>query len=80
MLSPKDKETLLRFLKDWAKPLQALLDARFGKAKLGHVIITVDTGDNPNVTFATNLRDADFKRLMRTLSDKVDSRIIHTSN
>ena len=78
MLSPKDKDILLRFLRDWAKPLQELLNQRFGKNKLGHVIITVDTGNNPNVTYTTNLRDADFKRLLRVLGDRVnESRIVH---
>ena len=78
MLNPKDKEALLRFLKDWAKPLQEILNARFGKGKLGHVLITVDTGNNPTVTFTTNLRDQDFKRLLHMLSTHLnESRIIH---
>lgn len=76
MLTPKDKEQLLKFLKDWAKPLQEILDARFGKGKIGHVIISIDTGYQPNVTFTTNLRDADFKRLLKMLSDKVNSSVI----
>lgn len=78
MLSPKDKEQLLRFLKDWAKPMQEILDQRFGKRKIGHVIIAVDTGNSPNITYSTNLREADFKRLLQLLSDKVNARRILT--
>ena len=78
MLQTKDKEALLQFLKDWAKPLTKILDARFGKNKLGHILIAVDTGNTPTITFATNLRDADFKCCLRLLADKVnESKIIH---
>ena len=78
MLNPKDKDVLLRFLKDWAKPLQEILNARFGKNKIGHLLITVDTGNNPTVTYTTNLRDGDFKRLLHMLATHVnESRIIH---
>jgi hypothetical protein len=80
MLNPKDKDALLRFLKDWAKPMQEIFDQRFGKNKLGHVLIAVDTGAEPTITFASNLKDADFKRLLRILSDKLNERKIITYN
>lgn len=76
MLNPKDKEALLRFIKDWAKPMQEILNQRFGKDKVGHIIIAVDTGRNPNVSFTTNLKDSDFKRLLKILSDKLNERKI----
>lgn len=80
MLKPKDKEALLRFLKDWAKPMQSIFNERFGKNRIGHIIIATDTGNEPTVSYVTNLRDADFKRLMRMLADKVNDRTIITLN
>ena len=80
MLTTKDKESLLKFLKEWAKPMQELLNQRFGKNKIGHIIIAVDTGNSPNITYSTNLRDGDFKRLLKILSDKVNDRTIVTIN
>jgi len=78
MLPTKDKEALLQFLKDWAKPMQEIFNNRFGKNKIGHIIIALDTGNEPTVSFTTNLRDRDFKRCLRMLADRVnESRIIH---
>ena len=76
MLQTRDKEALLRFLKDWAKAMQTIFDARFNKNKVAHIIIALDTGNEPTVTYVTNLRDADFKRVMRLLADKVNERKI----
>ena len=78
MLTPADKESLLRFLKDWAKAMQEIFNARFGKNKLGHILIAIDTGAEPTITYSTNLRDADFKRAMKLLADKVNDRSIIT--
>lgn len=78
MLQTKDKEDLLRFLKDWAKAMQEIFNARFGKNKLGHIIIAIDTAAEPTITYETNLRDADFKRAMKLLADKVNDRTIIT--
>lgn len=80
MLNQKDKDALLQFLKDWAKPLNEILEARFGKNKVGHVIIAVDTGNEPNISYTTNLRDKDFKRLLEVLNKKVNDRRIITYN
>ena len=76
MLQTRDKEALLQFLKDWAKAMQQIFDARFNKNKVAHIIIALDTGNEPTVTYVTNLRDADFKRVMRLLADKVNERKI----
>lgn len=79
MLRTKDKEALLQFLKDWAKPMQEIFDSRFGKSKIGHILIALDAGNEPTVCYVSNLRDADFKRCMKMLADKVnDTRIITT--
>ena len=78
MLQTKDKESLLKFLQDWAKAMQEIFNQRFGLNKLGHIIIALDVGKEPTVSFATNLRDADFKRCLRMLADRVnEARIIH---
>ena len=78
MLKENDKTALLKFLKEWAKPMQEIFNQRFGARKIGHIIIAVDTGNEPTITFTTNLRDGDFKRCMKVLSDRVnESRIIH---
>ena len=77
MLTPNDKTALLKFLKDWARPMQDIFNARFGNRRVGHIIIAVETGNQPTVSFTTNLHDNDFKRCMRMLADKVnESRII----
>ena len=76
MLQQKDKDALLRFLKDWAKAMQEIFNSRFGKNKLGHIIIAIDTGNAPTITYVTNLRDNDFKRALKLLSDTVNSRTI----
>ena len=80
MLQTKDKEALLQFLKDWAKPMQEIFDARFNKNKVAHIIIALDTGNEPTITYVTNLRDADFKRAMRLLADKLNERKIERLN
>lgn len=80
MLQTRDKEALLRFLKDWAKPMTNILDARFGKRKVGHIIIAISTDNEPTITYTTNLRDGDFKRALRLLADKVNERVIETIN
>ena len=80
MLKPNDKTALLKFLKDWAKPMQEIFNQRFGKNKIGHIIIAVDTGNEPTITYSTNLRDGDFKRLLKILSDKVNDRTIITAH
>ena len=80
MLQTKDKEALLQFLKDWAKPMQEIFDARFNKNKVAHIIIALDTGNEPTITYVTNLRDADFKRAMRLLADKLNERKIELLN
>ena len=80
MLNTHDKEALLQFLKDWAKAMQQILDARFHKNKVAHIIIALDTGNEPTITFATNLRDADFKRALRILADRINERKIELLN
>lgn len=80
MLQTKDKEALLQFLKDWAKAMQQIFDARFGKNKVGHIIIALDTGNEPTVTYVSNLRDGDFKRCLKMLADKVNERTIITTH
>ena len=80
MLAPKDKEALLRFLKDWAKAMQEIFNQRFGKNKLGHIIIAIDTGNEPTITYETNLRERDFQRCMKLLADKVNERRIITTH
>lgn len=78
MLQTKDKEALLKFLKDWAKPMQVIFDERFGKSKIAHIIIALDVGNEPTVSFVSNLRDSDFKRCLKLLAEKVnETRIIH---
>ena len=78
MLQTKDKESLLTFLKGWAKPMQEILDHRFGKSKIGHILIALDAGNEPTVCYVSNLRDPDFKRCMQMLASKVnETRIIH---
>ena len=80
MLQTRDKEALLRFLKDWAKAMQQIFDARFNKNKLAHIIIALDTGNEPTITYVSNLRDGDFKRVMHLLADKVNERKIELLN
>jgi hypothetical protein len=80
MLKPTDKTALLKFLKDWAKAMQEIFNERFGKNKVGHIIIAVDTGNNPTITYETNLRERDFQRCMRLLADKVNDKSIVTLN
>lgn len=76
MLRTKEKEALLQFMKDWCKPMTDILNARFGKGKIGHILITLDTGNEPTVTYVTNLRDGDFKRCLQMLATKLNERII----
>ena len=77
MLNQVDKDALLQFLKDWAKPMVEIFNARFGKNKIGYILIGMSTDNEPTVSYTTNLREADFKRAMRLLADKLnDSRII----
>jgi len=73
MLNPKDKEVIVRSMAKWAEAMQHSFDVRFGKKKIGHVIITLDTGSEPTVNWSTNLRDSDFKRLLKMLAERVDS-------
>lgn len=80
MLQTRDKEALLQFLKDWTKALQEIFDARFNKNKLAHIVITLDTGNEPTITYVTNLRDGDFKRVMQLLTDKLNERKIERLN
>lgn len=80
MLTPKDKQALLKFLKDWSKPLNEILNARFGKRKVAHILIAIDTETNPSITYTTNLRDGDFKRCLKLLSDNMNERRIETLN
>ena len=80
MLQTRDKEALLQFLKDWTKALQEIFDARFNKNKLAHIVITLDTGNEPTITYVTNLRDGDFKRVMQLLTDKLNERKIELLN
>ena len=80
MLQTKDKEALLKFLKEWAKAMQHIFDARFHKNKLAHIIIALDTGNEPTITYTTNLRDGDFKRCLRLLADKVNEQKIELLN
>lgn len=78
MLQPNDKTALLKFLKEWASAAQEIFNARFGKNKIGHIFIAIDTDNEPTITYATNLRDADFKRALKLLADKVNDRTIIT--
>lgn len=80
MLTTSDKNSLLHFLKDWSKPMTAILEARFGKRKIAHILIAVSTDNEPTITYTTNLRDGDFKRCLRLLADKVNERKIETIN
>jgi len=79
MLKPADKESLLRFLKDWGRAMNELMTQRFGKNKVGHILIAVDTGNDPTVVYETNLRERDFQRCMKLVADKVNDKsiIIH---
>lgn len=78
MLPTRDKDAMLKFMKDWCKPMQDIFNGRFGKNKIGHILITLDTGNEPTVSYVTNLRDADFKRAMQMLAHKVNERTIIT--
>ena len=80
MLQTKDKEAILKFLMGWAKAIQEILDARFNKNKVAHIIIALSTDNEPTVTYVTNLRDADFKRVLRLLADKVNERKVELLN
>lgn len=80
MLQTRDKEVLLQFLKDWCKPMTEILNLRFGRGKIGHIIIAVSTDNEPTITYVTNLRDADFKRCLQLLAAKLNARKIQTLN
>lgn len=80
MLQTRDKEALLKFMKEWCKPMTEILNARFGKAKIGHILITISTDNEPTVTYTTNLRDGDFKRCITMLAAKLNDRKIETIN
>jgi hypothetical protein len=78
MLKPNDKVALLKFMKEWCKPMQDIFNQRFGRNKIGHILIALDTGAEPTVSYVTNLRDADFKRCLQMLSQTVNDRRIIT--
>lgn len=78
MLPQKDKDALLKFMHDWLKPMQDILNTRFGRNKIGHILITLDTGNEPTVSYVTNLRDRDFKRCLQMLATVVNERKVIT--
>ena len=78
MLRTPDREALVQFMKDWVKPMKHIFDQRFGKNKIGYILITLDTGNEPTVNYITNLRDRDFKRCLQMLADKVNETHILT--
>lgn len=80
MLTTHDKEALLQFLKDWCKPMTEILNSRFGRGKVGHILIAVSTDNEPTISYTTNLRDGDFKRCIQLLADKINERKIERLN
>ena len=64
-----DIELAMRF---WAKEIKLALDERFGKDKVGHILILFPFGQTTNASWISNARRASVVAMLRLLADYIE--------
>ena len=78
--SPKfisDLELAMRF---WAKEMRLALDNRFGKDKVGHILILFPFGQTTTCSWISNARRASVVAMLRHMADVIEKTDAHTAN
>lgn len=68
-------EELNKATEHWGKEIQSALDGRFGKEKVGYMLVLATTNKGGKMTFKTSLVLSGCVAFLRELADKV-SRVI----
>lgn len=56
---------------DWGRQIQSALDGRFGKDRVGFMLILVTSGEGGTVTLKTSLKMSGAVAFLRELANKV---------
>lgn len=64
-------EDLTKASNHWGRELQKSLDARFGKERVGFMLILATSGEGGTMTFKTSLKLSGAVAFLRELADKV---------
>ena len=74
-------EDLTKASNHWGRELQKSLDGRFGKDRVGFMLILATSGEGGTMTFKTSLKLSGAVAFLRELADKISKgmtgRIIH---
>jgi hypothetical protein len=64
-----DIELAMRF---WAKEIRLALDERFGKDKVGHIVVLFPFGQTTNASWISNARRPSVVAMLRLLADHIE--------
>jgi len=64
-------EDLTKASNHWGRELQKSLDARFGKDRVGFMLILATSGEGGTMTFKTSLKLSGAVAFLRELADKI---------
>lgn len=64
-----DLELAMRF---WAKEMRLALDNRFGKDKVGHILILFPFGQTTTCSWISNARRASVVAMLRHMADQIE--------
>ena len=62
-------------LRHWSSTMKVMLNSKFGKDKVGHIIILFPFGYGPKVSWISDARSAHIVHLLRELADHIESAI-----
>ena len=70
-----DLELAMRF---WAKEMRLALDNRFGKDKVGHILILFPFGQTTTCSWISNARRASVVAMLRHMADQIEKTDAHS--
>lgn len=59
-------------MRSWAKEMSLALNDRFGKDKVGHILILFPFGQTTNASWISNARRASVVAMLRLLADYIE--------
>lgn len=65
-----DLEMAMRF---WAGEMTKALNQKFGKDKVGHILIVFPFGRNPKASWISNARAGSVIEMLRSLADHIEA-------
>lgn len=80
MLNDAQKKEMVENLKGIGARFTQMMEHIWGKGRIAHFFLAMDTGQPPTINFATNLRSHEIIRMLKLLIEKLEeqeTKIIH---